>query len=119
MRKLATFLLLLISVNCFSIGVSDDVIIVTEKNTSNSDANPKPKTPSQPIIISTIGNTVSWNELYSFEWIQILDAETDAILFNADISTEETSVVIPSYISGEVVIRLFNGNVWYRGIVTL
>ncbi len=121
MRTLAAILFLLISINCFSVEGPDDIVIIEKEDviTDTNGGNPKPKTPSRPLQLFLSDNMISWNETESVEYVQILDTTAEILLFSYEVSTEDTFVNIPSYVQGDVILRLYNGNVWYRGIITL
>ena len=81
--------------------------------------NPIPKMPPRPVLLNVSGHSISWDSSISFEEIQVIDSDLETIVYSSFVEITSNEVILPSILEGNFIIRLYNGNVWYRGNITL
>ena len=114
--------MLMLSVGLCKADINDplmDGVIIEQEKDGTVVLPGNPKVPSYPILLNLCESQISWNEYISFEEIQLLDIYSETEAYSGIIGLTANSITLPSYLHGTYIIRLFNGNVWYRGIVTL
>lgn len=100
-----------------SLAAEEEVEIEVRAETDDM-TNPKstrPKAPRVPIFITLNDNTISWNICCGFIMVQFVDKNSGLLLHEEYVPLSSHFVYIPSYITGELIIRLYNGNSWYVG----
>lgn len=104
---------------CFA----DDIIPVILEGDNNTQSetlnNPIPKMPPRPVLLNVSGHSISWDSSIAFEEIQVIDSDLETIVYSSFVEITSNEVILPSILEGNFIIRLYNGNVWYRGNITL
>lgn len=104
---------------CFA----DDIIPVILEGDNNTQSetlnNPIPKMPPRPVLLNVSGHSISWDNSILFEEIQVVVSDLETIVYSSSVEISSNEVILPSFLEGDFIIRLCNGNVWYRGNITL
>lgn len=81
----------------------------------------KPDRPRTPILIPEVdieGYVLYFNTPIDGDTLRILD-ENGAVVYSTVIPTGTTSLVLPSYLSGEYEIQIIQGNLYFYGYIIL
>lgn len=101
----------------YSSPTEEDIIVKSELEATSNDGTDRPKAPRAPIYLTLHSDTITWSDVYSFSFVQLIDSNTGEILY--EVSVSSCCVYIPSYLTGNFIIRLYNGISWYSGEFTL
>lgn len=96
-------------------------IVIPEGNidSSSDGGNPRPKLPARPITIFIDSNEISWMDGNNFCYYQLLDTDNESIVYEDSINPGIYSVTIPAPLTGNYILRIYNGNIWYRGDISI
>ena len=84
-------------------------------------ANPMDDDPRSPILIPKVdleGYTLTFYTPCDGCVLRLID-ENDVVVYSTVIPTGATSLVLPSYLSGEYEIQIVQGNIYFYGYISL
>lgn len=96
-----------------------DNLPLTIKTTNPEDVGGKPvKSPIQIPIVYLDGNALSFDSSIEGCTIQLLD-EDENVIFSHFIEENETSLTLPSYLSGTYELQIIRGNITFYAFIEL
>lgn len=79
---------------------------------------PRPRSPIIRPLLYVEDHTISWDEIFSFEDISILDEDSNVVYY-VNVSSNTFSIQVPNYIEGEYIIQVELGDKLYVGEIEL
>lgn len=119
-KRILIFLLLALALLPLS-SVSVMAKIVTFSVGYEDPADPMDDDPRSPILIPEVdleGYTLTFYTPCDGSVLRLLD-ENDNVVYSTVIPTGTTSIVLPSYLSGNYEIQIVQGNIYYYGNIYL
>ena len=98
-----------------SFPTEEEIEVRPETEDMTNPKSTRPKAPRVPIFITFYDNILLWDICYDFNLVQFVDKHTGDLFLEEYVPSGSHSVSIPSYLSGDLIVRLYNGNSWYSG----